>query len=101
MRSRRKSPCGIPPASWASFGQFTNMNNVFPTPEQLALEAREALSRRPAMTPQEHFTWMVRKGMINARGEMTRLIGGSAEPEPEYETWTPEENGHTRKQRAR
>jgi hypothetical protein len=74
-----------------------NMNNVSPTAEQLAQEAREALSRRPAMTPREHFTWMVRKGMINARGEVTRLIGGSAEPEPNHETWTPEENGPTRK----
>jgi hypothetical protein len=75
------------------------MNNVSPTPEQLAQEARDALSRRPAMTPREHFTWMVRKGMINARGEVTRLIGGSAEPEPSYETWTPQRDGNGRKRR--
>jgi hypothetical protein len=68
-----------------------------PTPEQLAKEAREALSRRPAMTPREHFTWMVRKGMINARGEVTRLIGGTAEPEPSFETWAPERDGRARK----
>jgi hypothetical protein len=30
------------------------LNNVSPTAEQLAQEAREALSRRPAMTPREH-----------------------------------------------
>ncbi len=76
------------------------MNNVSPTPEQLAQEAREALSRRPAMTSREHFTWMVRKGMINARGQVTRLIGGSAEPEPNYETWTPEQDGHAPKRSA-
>jgi len=77
------------------------MNNVSLTPEQLAREAREALSRRPAMTPREHFTWMVRKGMINARGEVTRLIGGSAEPEPNYETWTPQRDGRARKRHGR
>lgn len=77
------------------------MNNVSPTPEQLAQEAREALSRRPAMTSREHFTWMVRKGMINARGQVTRLIGGSAEPEPNYQTWTPERDGHAQKRGAR
>jgi hypothetical protein len=49
------------------------------------------------MTPREHFTWMVRKGMINARGQVTRLIGGSAEPEPDYETWTREGDGRARK----
>ncbi len=77
------------------------MNKVSPTPEQLAQEAREALSRRPAMTSREHFTWMVRKGMINARGQVTRLIGGSAEPEPNYETWTPERDGQGRNRGAR
>ena len=66
------------------------MKNGLPTPEELAQEARAALSRRPAMTPREHFTWMVRKGLINARGQVTRLIGGSAEPEPDYQTWTPD-----------
>jgi hypothetical protein len=69
------------------------MSISFPTPEELAREAREALSRLPAMTPREHFTWMVRRGLINARGEVTRLIGGSAEPEPNYPTWTPDEDG--------
>ncbi len=62
-----------------------SMKNDFPTPEELAQEAREALSRRPALTPREHFTWMVRKGLINARGQATKLIGGSAEPEPDYQ----------------
>jgi hypothetical protein len=69
------------------------MTNSFPPPEALAREAREALNRRPAMTPREHFIWMVRKGLINARGQVTRLIGGSAEAEPDYQHWTPEEQG--------
>ena len=34
------------------------------------------------MTPLEHFRRMVASGVINARGEVTRLIGGDAEPEP-------------------
>jgi hypothetical protein len=64
---------------------------TFPTPEELAREAREALSRRPEMSPREYFTWLVRQGFINAKGEVTRLIGGSAKPEPNYETWTLED----------
>jgi hypothetical protein len=49
------------------------------------------------MTPHEHFTWMVRKGLINARGEVTKLIGGSAEPEPNYKTWTDDNHKRARK----
>jgi hypothetical protein len=58
------------------------------TPEEIAKEARKALSRRPPMSPREYFTWMVRQGFINGKGQVTKLIGGSAEPEPNYETWT-------------
>lgn len=64
---------------------------TFPSPEELAREAREALSRGPQMSPRARFIWMVRQGFINAKGEVTRLIGGSAEPEPHYETWTMED----------
>jgi hypothetical protein len=67
------------------------MTNDIPAPEALAQEAREALNRRPTMTSREHFIWMVRKGLINAHGQVTRLIGGVAEPEPDYEHWIPEE----------
>ncbi len=59
-----------------------------PSPEELAREAREALRRAPKKTSIEDFTDMVRKGFINARGEVTKLIGGTAEPEPDRETWT-------------
>ena len=64
---------------------------TFPSPEEIAREAREALSRVPPMSAREHFTWMVRQGFINGQGQVTRLIGGSAEPEPNYETWTMED----------
>ncbi len=37
------------------------------------------------------FKHLVRKGFINAQGQVTRLIGGSAEPEPNYENWTPDD----------
>jgi hypothetical protein len=66
-----------------------NMVNSFPTPEQLAAEAREALRRHPPKTGRERFKELVRKGFINAQGQVTRLIGGSAEPEPDYENWSP------------
>lgn len=71
-----------------------------PSPAALAKEAREALSRRPPQSSREYFIDLVRSGFINARGQVTRLIGGSAEPEPHRETWTPErpsKNGKPKK----
>ena len=65
------------------------MPNPFPTPKELAAEAREALRRHPPLEGRALFAWMVRQGFINAQGQVTRLIGGSAEPEPDYENWTP------------
>ena len=62
----------------------------FPTPEKLAAEAREALRKTPPKTGHDLFVDLVRKGFINARGQVTRLIGGSAEPEPNFETWSGE-----------
>ncbi len=64
------------------------MMNGSPTPEEIAREAREALARRPRRTSHERFTQLVRKGWINARGQVTKLLGGTAEPEPGYETWS-------------
>ncbi len=66
------------------------MANLYPTPEELAREAREALRKHPPKEGRERYIELVRKGFINARWEVTRLIGGSAEPEPDYATWTPE-----------
>jgi hypothetical protein len=66
---------------------------LYPTPEDLAREARKALRNHPPKEGLELFIDLVRKGFINARGQVTRLIGGSAEPEPDYETWTPERDG--------
>ncbi len=67
-----------------------NMANLYPTPEELAREAREVLRKHPRKKGRERFMELVRKGFINAQGQVTRLIGGSAEPEPNFETWTPE-----------
>ncbi len=52
------------------------------TPSTLAAEAREALKTKPE-SPEDHFARLVRKGFINSSGEVTRLLGGNAEPEPE------------------
>jgi len=64
---------------------------TFPTPEEIAREAREALSRGPQMSPRELFVWLVRQGFINGQGQVTKRIGGSADLEPNYETWTLED----------
>ena len=68
------------------------MINNSPRPEEIAAEAREALRRRPPKSSRERFTELVRKGWINARGQVTKLLGGTAEPEPNYETWTVEDD---------
>jgi hypothetical protein len=59
-----------------------------PSPEELGAEAREALRRVPPKTGHELFVRLVRKGFINSRWEVTKLIGGTAEPEPDYQTWS-------------
>ena len=63
-----------------------------PSPEELGQEAREALRRLPPQSSSEIFTELVRKGWINSRGQVTRLLCGVAEPEPNYETWTMEDD---------
>jgi hypothetical protein len=60
-----------------------------PSPKQLAQEIREAFKQVPRPSPRDLFIEMVREGRINARGELTKLFGGSAEPEPNRETWLP------------
>ena len=52
-----------------------------PTPAEIAKEAREALGRLKE-TPQEHLDRLVRLGWINAKGEVTKVFGGDADPEP-------------------
>jgi len=71
-----------------------------PSPAQLVKEARESLKRSPPEPPRERIIRMVREGRINSRGELTKLFGGAAEPEPDRETWTPErptKNGKPKK----
>ena len=54
------------------------------TPKEIGDEAREAL-KNSKETPQEHFDRLVRRGWINSRGEVTRILGGDAEPEAHSE----------------
>jgi len=63
-----------------------------PSPEEIAAEARDVWRRRPPKSSRERFTELVRKGWINGRGQVTKLLGGIAEPEPNYETWTLEDD---------
>jgi hypothetical protein len=68
------------------------MNNW--SPYELAAEARKTLENDPE-TPREHFARLVRKGFINSHGEVTRLLGGDAEPEPEDKGGPPATNGES------
>jgi len=56
------------------------MNEVMSTKE-LIQECRKALkaSRLPS---REHIAHLVELGWIDSRGRVTKLLGGSAEPEP-------------------
>ncbi|HZU36515.1 MAG TPA: hypothetical protein VFA18_11430 [Gemmataceae bacterium] len=77
------------------------MMNLPPTPKELAQEARELLRKHPPKEGRELYIDLVRKGFINARWQVTKLLGGSAEPEPDYPTWTPERNaGADREQQS-
>jgi hypothetical protein len=58
-----------------------------PSPQDVAREAREALSHSRE-TPDELYERLVRRGWINRRGEVTRILGGNVEPES-----TPESDG--------
>ncbi len=52
------------------------------TQERLAAAVRRGLARAAARPPLEGFEELVRRGFINRKGQVTRLIGGTAEPEP-------------------
>jgi hypothetical protein len=54
---------------------------VYRTPQEIAEEAREALRKAPPETPRECFARLVRMGLIDTQGRVTRLYGGEAEPE--------------------
>lgn len=41
--------------------------------------------RESRESPHEHFERLVQLGWINRQGEVTRLLGGDAEPEPDSE----------------
>lgn len=43
-------------------------------------EVRSALAAAKA-PPQEYFARLVRRGIVNAHGQVTKLFGGEAEPE--------------------
>jgi hypothetical protein len=76
------------------------MMSSSPTPEEIAAEAREAL-RTDKGSPDEHFTRLVRLGWINARGEVTKFLGGEAEPEPNFEKWKEDGDRPTQNKKKR
>ena len=52
------------------------------SPRELAAEALAALRAAPE-DPKQLFQRLVERGWINMRGEVTKLLGGEADPEPE------------------
>jgi hypothetical protein len=52
-----------------------------PTSNELAQEALQALRTAPPESSREHFARLVRMGLIDTQGRVTKLFGGDAEPE--------------------
>lgn len=46
------------------------------------IEEMRAALEATRLPPKEHFARMVQDGLINAKGQLTKLFGGDAEPEP-------------------
>ena len=49
---------------------------------QPTIEEMRAAMEATELPPKEGFARMVGWGIINAKGQVTRLVGGAAEPEP-------------------
>jgi hypothetical protein len=49
---------------------------------QPTIEEMRAALEATRLPPKEHFARMVQDGLINAKGQLTKLFGGEAEPEP-------------------
>jgi hypothetical protein len=49
--------------------------------EEAAAVARELLAKLGEISPAERFADMVRMGLINREGELTKDFGGEADPE--------------------
>ena len=49
---------------------------------QPTIEEMRAALEATRLPPNEHFARMVADGLINAQGQLTKLFGGDAEPEP-------------------
>ncbi|HEY1065657.1 MAG TPA: hypothetical protein VGE52_06100 [Pirellulales bacterium] len=56
---------------------------TFFSAKELAAEMMRALDAHRE-TSDEHWERLVRSGFINRKGEVTRVIGGHAEPDPDY-----------------
>lgn len=50
--------------------------------KQATIEEMQAALGATRLPPKEHFAQMIRDGIINAKGQVTKLVGGEAEPEP-------------------
>ena len=66
----------------------------YPSPKELAEEARRALEAAP-MTPQEHFEFLVARGIIDRSGRVlvAKLFSDGAPPEPDAAQPEPTKDG--------
>lgn len=49
---------------------------------QPTIEEMRAAMAATQLPPKENFERMVRNGIVNLKGQVTKLVGGAAEPEP-------------------
>ncbi len=50
--------------------------------EQPTIAEMQAALEATKLPPKEGFERMIRDGLINAQGQLTKLFGGDADPEP-------------------
>ena len=89
-RATSRLPCAIGIASWVSFSLIYNHVDPRSHLRRTSRGSAEIYRKHPPLEGDELFVWLVREGIINAQGQVTRLIGGSAEPAPDYQNWTQE-----------
>lgn len=70
------------PESWAKRPQALTSANVNSRREEPTIEDMRAALDATDLPPKENFERMVAIGLINSEGQLTKLYGGQAEPEP-------------------
>ena len=59
---------------------------------QPTLEEIDAAQEASKLPPKEYFARLVKRGLINWQGKVTKLCGGEVDPEPEAQAYLAQRN---------